>query len=112
MAATIAERTYLVMKNFMRLHEQGYSIPEIAQRYSLTSRTVYYHLQEIADENNTTREALLRLVRTKKGEREWEREARKVKIDATEMQQEFETSIEAIDRLANQIEEIVKKEEV
>jgi len=45
MAATIAERTYLVMKNFMRLHELGDSIPEIAQRYSLTSRTVYSHYQ-------------------------------------------------------------------
>lgn len=110
MAATTSERVYIMKQNFMMWHEKGYSIPEIAKMSEVSSHTVYNHLQEIADENNTTRETLLRLVRTAKGERKWEQEARKVQVDVTAMQQEFETSIGEVDKILNTIGGILEEE--
>ena len=90
MAATTSERVFIMKQNFMMWHEKGYTIPEIAEMHNLSFSCVYRHLQEIADENNTTREELLKLVRTAKGDREWERESKKVIIDVDKMNVEFE----------------------
>ncbi len=35
------------------------SIQEIAEKYGMTARNIYFHLQEIADENNISRDELL-----------------------------------------------------
>ena len=53
------ERVIQMKQNFMRLHDEGKTIPEIAKIYNLNFSTVYKSLQEIADENGTTREELL-----------------------------------------------------
>lgn len=57
-----SERVKKMLAGFMNLHEQGFSIPEIAQEFGLTSVTVYAYLQEIADNNGVTRESLLQQV--------------------------------------------------
>lgn len=111
MAATTSERVIIMKQNFMMWHEKGYTIPEIAEMHNLSFSCVYRHLQEIADENNTTREELLKLVRTVKGERKWEQEARKVQIDVSKMQQDFEDSIQAVDKILKTIGGILKEEE-
>ena len=111
MAATTSERVFIMKQNFMMWHEKGYTIPEIAEMHNLSFSCVYRHLQEIADENNTTREELLKLVRTAKGDREWERESKKVIIDVDKMKVEFEKSIAVIDEIINRIDEIILKEE-
>ncbi len=111
MAATTSERVFIMKQNFMMWHEKGYTIPEIAEMHNLSFSCVYRHLQEIADENNTTREELLKLVRTAKGDREWERESKKVIIDVDKMNVEFEKSIAVIDEIINRIDEIILKEE-
>ena len=110
MAATTSERVVIMKQNFMMWHEKGYSIPEIAKKYDVSFCTVYNHLQEIADENHTTRDELLKLVRTVKGERKWEQEARKVQVDVIKMQQEFEDSIGAVDKILNTINGILEEE--
>ena len=111
MAATTSERVFIMKQNFMMWHEKGYTIPEIAEMHNLSFSCVYRHLQEIADENNTTREELVKLVRTAKGDREWERESKKVIIDVDKMNVEFEKSIAVIDEIINRIDEIILKEE-
>lgn len=111
MAATTSERVIIMKQNFMMWHNKGYTIPEIAKKYDVSFGTVYNHLQEIADENNTTRDELLKLVRTVKGERKWEQEARKGQIDVNKMQEDFEDSIQAIDKILNTIDGILKEEE-
>ena len=35
------------------------SIQDIAKKYGMTARNIYFHLQEIADENHVTRDELL-----------------------------------------------------
>lgn len=111
MAATTSERVIIMKQNFMMWHNKGDTIPEIAKKYDVSFCTVYNHLQEIADEDNTTRDELLKLVRTVKGERKWEQEARKVQIDVNKMQQDFEDSIQAVDKILKTIGGILKEEE-
>lgn len=56
------ERTLKMMANFMSHHEAGMSIPEIAKKYDLTARVVYYRLDEIAEAAGVTRESLLEVI--------------------------------------------------
>ena len=60
------ERVVRMKQDFMRLHEEGKTIPEIAKIHHLDFSTVYKYLQEIADENGTTREKLLSRVYDRK----------------------------------------------
>lgn len=59
MAANSSERVKQLIDNFMTYHNKGLSIPEIADEFGLTSRTVYLRLQEIADLNGVDRTSLL-----------------------------------------------------
>ncbi|MBQ3465078.1 helix-turn-helix domain-containing protein [Candidatus Saccharibacteria bacterium] len=52
------ERTLRMMENYMELHEQGYSVAEIAKKFNLSETTVYAKLEEIAKKNGVTRESL------------------------------------------------------
>lgn len=60
--ARLNERTLQMMENFMELHNAGWTIKQIADKYELSVSTVYARLQEIADENGVTREELLKVV--------------------------------------------------
>ena len=56
------ERTRRMIKSFMRLHNQGLSIADIAAKYHLSTSTVYACLDEIAKKANVTRESLLQKI--------------------------------------------------
>ena len=66
----LSQRVQLMKKNFMELHNQGYSIPEISDKFHLSPCTVYSHLQEIADENRVARKSLLKVPHKPHGHRE------------------------------------------
>ena len=53
------ERTLKMMENFVRLHNEGHSINEIAEEFSLSATTVYNKLGEIAEKAGMSREELL-----------------------------------------------------
>ena len=59
MAAKKHERTLKMMENFMSLHDEGYSIKEIAERYDLSLRPVYDNLGAIAEKAGVSRKDLL-----------------------------------------------------
>ena len=59
MIARQQERTFQMMKNFIPLHNEGYSIEAIAKRYNLTTSTVYNRLGEIAEKAGVSRDSLL-----------------------------------------------------
>ena len=52
-------------KNFMKHHEEGKTIKEIAELYNVSKRHIYTSLQDIADENNVSRESLLKKIHKK-----------------------------------------------
>ena len=53
------QRVQNVMNNFMSHHKEGYTIAEIADKYSVSKYTIYGILQEIADANGVDRDSLL-----------------------------------------------------
>lgn len=99
-----SERVMKLKENFMRLHEEGYSIYEIAEMYGVHYSTVYNRLEEIAKENNVTREELLREVH--KTPAFWERQAQKMKVDVDNLVTCLEQAKEKVQNIQKSIEEI------
>lgn len=56
------QRVAILVDSFMDYHNQGYSIPEIAEKLNVSNVTIYQHLEEIARKNGKTREDLLKVV--------------------------------------------------
>ena len=104
-----SERVRLMKENFMSLHEQGFSIPEIAEKFNLEFSTVYKHLQSIADDNGVTRESLLQVVRNPT-ERMYREEEKKVNLDTEQLNQGFKEARKAIDFLIDFIDQAIKEE--
>lgn len=102
--AVVSERVLRMKQDFMRLHEEGYSIPEIAELYNLSGRTVYRHLQEIAEENGVKREDLLKVVRVYKVERFWTNHASQVKVDVEELNDGFDKAKSTVGSLISMID--------
>ena len=65
MALKTSQRFLLCKKNFMALHGEGKTIEEIANIFDLSKWTIYKNLQTIADENNVSRDSLLKIVHKK-----------------------------------------------
>ena len=62
MDSKLSKRTQLMLKNFINLRSKGLSIAEIAEKYHLSTHTIYNRLQEIADQNGVKRSTLLDIV--------------------------------------------------
>ena len=56
------ERTLKMMENYIKLHNEGHSVKEIAKMFNLSPFTIYDRLGEIAEQNGVTRESLLERV--------------------------------------------------
>jgi len=54
------QRVKALKENFMKYHNEGYTIPEIAKIFNVEYSTVYHKLDEIAKANGVTRESLLK----------------------------------------------------
>ena len=104
------ERVRLMKENFMRLHEAGYSIVQIAEQYNLGKDTVYRHLQGIADANKVSRESLLQIVRTPSERAIQKEEERKTKVTVEGLRQGFREVGERIDSLIGEIDEVLEYE--
>lgn len=109
-----SERVRLMKENFMRLHNAGYSIVQIAEEYNLNKMTVYRHLQDIADTNKVSRESLLQIVRSPSERAIQKEEERKTKVTVEGLREGFREVGERIDFLIEEISEVldyVKEEE-
>jgi len=110
----VSERTNVMKKQFMALHQDGYYIAEIAKKFELSPATVYRHLQEIADENGVSRHSLLQVVRTPT-QRQFREEETRTRANIAELKKGLRDLDEAIqviiDRLTiikNEIEEDIQ----
>ncbi len=109
--ANTAERTHVMKEHFMTLHQQGYSIKEIATKFNLSSFTVYYHLQEIADENGVSRDSLLQVVRAARTQRQLKEEERRVQVNFEELIRNFQSSKDSLKSIINSVKEILEEEQ-
>lgn len=109
--AKISETVNVMKQNFMALHNEGYSIPEIAQKFNLSKATVYRHLDEIARENKVTRDDLLQVIKPPYSERGFREEARRVRVDVKELRRGLEEAGNAIQGTIDLIDLIMKEEE-
>ncbi len=94
-----------MMKNFLRLHNEGKDISEIAEMYHLSDQTVYLKLQEIANKEGITREELL----SRPHKKHVVTKQRKVvkTIDSFELKKDFEELQRNIDKILVNIDEAV-----
>jgi len=107
-----SERTRVMKENFMALHLEGGTVPEIAERYNLSQATVYRHLQEIANAHGVTRESLLQriVIRIPTTERQYADEERRMKVTAEELKAGFLEVNSTFTNLINIIDEILMEE--
>lgn len=92
----------------MRLHDEGYSIPEIAEKSNISYAHAYTLLQEIADEHGVKRSDLLKIPNRK---RQQDRNFTKISIqsvDSNELKKEFEETIIKIDSILDDIEKMME----
>lgn len=107
--AVVSERVLRMKQNFMGLHEQGYSIPEIAAKHNLSNPSVYRHLQEIADENGVRREDLLKIVRVPRTNGAfWDNHERKLKVDVEALKNGFDEAKSTVGNLVDMIDDILR----
>ena len=105
----ISESVRLMKENFMKLHTQGYTIPEIAEMYNLGRATVYEHLQEIDDANGVSRESLLQQVKKpyKQGAGS---NYQRVHVDMEALNATFEEVAAGIQFISEELGKILKEE--
>lgn len=94
-----------MMENFIRLHNEGKDISEIAEMFQLSSSTIYLKLQEIADKEGITREELLSRPH-KKHVVTMQRKVAK-SIDICEFKKGFEDLQKDIDEILVNIDEAI-----
>lgn len=109
--AKISETASVMKKNFMTLHDQGFTIPEIAQKFNLSTPTVYRHLDEIARENGVAREDLLKVIKSPYSERGFREEAKRVRFDKQELQKGLVDADNAIQGTIDLIDIILQEDE-
>lgn len=106
----VSESVKTMKTRFMQLHQDGYSIPKIADESRLSSSTVYRYLQDIADENHVTREELLSVSHNGYNRTAAQKESR-VKLDISELEEGFAKVEEEINGLIEKIDDILEEEE-
>lgn len=109
MAKKVSERVYVMKENFMAHHLEGESIPEIAARYNLSRKTVYAHLQEIADEAGVTRDSLLQILRSPT-ERQCGDEEVRVKVSVEDLEKGFDDVRNSFQSLIKLIDDVLEEE--
>lgn len=98
------QRVEMLKKDFMKYHNNGYSIREIADVFQVDFSTVYNHLQEIADTHGVTRESLLERVSSPHTSSS---SFRKDKTDVEELRNSFNKVVKDIDEVVTTIDKIL-----
>ena len=104
MSSRTTQRVEMLKKDFMKYHNNGYSIREIADVFQVDFSTVYNHLQEIADTHGVTRESLLERVSSPHTSR---LSLQRDKTDVRELKEGFAKIEKDIDEIIFSIEKIL-----
>lgn len=91
-----SERVAQMKSNFMKLHSEGKSIKEIADAYALTSRTVYFHRQDVPQKAHVLKNGIVRTLYET--------------VDIDEIRDLFSTTIDDIDTILSRLNKILDEE--
>ena len=104
------ERTLQMMKNFIKHHDEGMGIPEIATKYDLSSWTVYQCLAEIAADAGVSRESLLEVPHCK--QHFPLHSFKPVKpVDMKGFNQHFEATVTEMDAVRREVKKTIETQE-
>lgn len=106
-----SERVKKMRKEFMSLHKQGYTIPEIAEKEGLSPYTVYRYLGDIAAANGVTREDLLKTPHKQHIMQEKRNSSFCSKVNPERLKQDFDKVIGETNQLIGKLNSIVKFDE-
>ena len=105
-----SEKVSRMIDNFMELHNQGYTIPQIAEKFKLSETTVRIHLQEIADNNGVSRDSLLQIVHSQHFMSKIRNSAQMEKEDPKELRRVFESAMNEVTELIKVIDKRLEGE--
>lgn len=106
-----SERVKYLIDNFIKFHNEGMSIPEIAEKSAVTTRTIYSYLQEIADQNGVTRESLLEKVHKPHEVTKFGEHKKTPKIDGEALVNRYSEVIRTAEDLQQELRDLIKKQE-
>lgn len=111
MANKNSERTSLMKKEFIKLRASGMSIQDIAKKYGMTARNIYFHLQEIADENHVTRDELLFVPQKPHIIKSVSKKLSKDAMSHEELKKDFSDMLEKVDNIIEKIDTTIANTE-
>lgn len=109
MAKKETKKTIKMKEDFMKLRNSGKTINEIAKICGVTSQCIYNHLQEIADENNVSRDELLSREHKQHSSKD-EHQQEKSSISVEELKKTFSDMQKNVDDIIVTIENALKME--
>ena len=110
MAREKDERTFIMMRDYMKLREQGFTPGQIAEIYGLSVSAVYSNLQAIADKAGVSRESLLKQPNAEHAP--FIRQFAPVKpIDTEGFREKSQSGLEAMTSMKSMIEESLRDAE-
>ena len=101
-------RVTQMKSSFMGLHSAGVPIEEIAERFGITPRTIYIHLQEIADENGVSRDSLLKTPHRKPNATTKNNGGQKKFIDTESLIHTYDEAISTTENLVKELNNILE----
>lgn len=105
------KETKKMKEEFMKLRNSGKTINEIAKICGVTSQCIYNHLQEIADENNVSRDELLSRERNQHSKKN-EPQQKKEILSTENLKKYFLGMLKNVDGIILAIDDALKMEEL
>ena len=96
------EKVKFYIRNFMKWHDKGYKVPEIAKICKISCGHAYDVLQEVADLNGVERDELLHKSQSGNSDR-----AIKPLVDGEELNLQFQKTVNDIDNIIKKIDSMI-----
>ena len=105
------ERTLRMMDEYCSLHDQALMPKDIAEKFGVTTMTVYNRLGEIAEKNGVPRESLLEKPRTSPETVNRRSFKQLPTVDMDQIQQDLKSAFEAVVALNTAVTECLEQQE-
>ena len=101
------EKVKFYIRNFMKWHDKGYKVSEIAKICKISCGHAYGVLQEVADLNGVKRDELLLVKSWHKSQSGNSDRAVKPLVDGEELNLQFQKTVNDIDNIIKKIDSMI-----